>query len=349
METPGHFSAEINIDTTIRGQKERGTGILNNELYAGELVWNRCSYVKDPSTGRRLARPNPPAQWERKPVPELRIVDDALWEAVKRRQEAVAFEMGRDSQGNALNRAHRRRYLLSGLLSCGCCREGYTLVAAGRYGCAGRRSKGICTNDRTIGRAELEERVLGALKQRLLTPELVAEFSRAYQEECNRTAAEADSLRSAASGAITAVQRKIDGIMAAIEDGLYQPAMKQRLADLEDEKRLLNARLWDAKEPSPVLVHPNLAEAYRRRVAALESLLDDPDLRDEAMEAIRSMIERIVVTPRESGGVSLELHGDLARILAVCSENAKTPPQDETGFSLSVVAGARFELTTFRL
>ena len=47
------------LDTTIRGQKEPGTGILNNELYAGELVWNRCSYVKDPSTGRRLARPKP--------------------------------------------------------------------------------------------------------------------------------------------------------------------------------------------------------------------------------------------------------------------------------------------------
>jgi hypothetical protein len=30
-------------DTTIRGQKERGTGILNNELYIGKLVWNRCS------------------------------------------------------------------------------------------------------------------------------------------------------------------------------------------------------------------------------------------------------------------------------------------------------------------
>ena len=37
-------------DTTIRGQKERGTGILNNELYVGQLVWNRCSYVKDPRT-----------------------------------------------------------------------------------------------------------------------------------------------------------------------------------------------------------------------------------------------------------------------------------------------------------
>ena len=40
-------------DTTIRGQAERGTGILNNELYVGQLAWNRCSYIKDPRTGRR--------------------------------------------------------------------------------------------------------------------------------------------------------------------------------------------------------------------------------------------------------------------------------------------------------
>ena len=67
------------------------------------------------------------------------------------------------------------------------------------------------------------------------------------------------------------------------------------------------------------------------------------------MEAIRSMIERIVVTPRDGGGVHLDLHGDLARILALCAQNAKTPPQGETGFSMSVVAGAGFEPTTFRL
>ena len=145
------------------------------------------------------------------------------------------------------------------------------------------------------------------------------------------------------------VQRKIDGIMSAIEDGLYQPSMKQRLADLEGEKRVLEGRLSEVDQPSPVYVHPNLAEAYRRRVAELEGLLEEPELRDEAMQAIRSMIERIVVKPRDGGGVDLELHGDLARILAVCSENAKTPARDELGFSLSVVAGARFELTTFRL
>lgn len=47
-------------DTTIRDQADRGTGILNNALYSGRLEWNRCSYVKDPRTGKRVARPNPP-------------------------------------------------------------------------------------------------------------------------------------------------------------------------------------------------------------------------------------------------------------------------------------------------
>ena len=75
--------------------------------------------------------------------------------------------------------------------------------------------------------------------------------------------------------------------------------------------------------------------------------MDDPELRDEAIEAIRSMIEKIVVTPRDGGGVDLEFHGDLARILAVCSKNGKTPARSAPGFCL--VAGARFELTTFRL
>lgn len=65
-------------DTTIRGQVERGIGILNNALYAGRLEWNRCSYVKDPRTGKRVARPNPREAWEIVPVPDLRIVDDAV-------------------------------------------------------------------------------------------------------------------------------------------------------------------------------------------------------------------------------------------------------------------------------
>jgi len=34
-------------DSTIRGHVKRGTGLINNELYVGRLVWNRQRYIKD--------------------------------------------------------------------------------------------------------------------------------------------------------------------------------------------------------------------------------------------------------------------------------------------------------------
>jgi site-specific DNA recombinase len=73
-------------DTTIRGHFGRGTGILNNELYVGRLVWNRLSYLKDPESGRRRSRHNAPDKWIIQDVPALRILDERLWEGVKARQ-----------------------------------------------------------------------------------------------------------------------------------------------------------------------------------------------------------------------------------------------------------------------
>ena len=75
-------------------------------------------------------------------MPQLRIVDDELWQRVKARQETLRFAIGRDTEGNALNRAHRRHFLLSGLLVCGSCGGGYTIVGPDRYGCAAHRVEG---------------------------------------------------------------------------------------------------------------------------------------------------------------------------------------------------------------
>jgi hypothetical protein len=61
-------------------------------------------------------------------VPELRIVDDALWQAVKARQVELAkvFEATtigvREGRAKRFNMARRPVFLLSGLLTCGCCR-----------------------------------------------------------------------------------------------------------------------------------------------------------------------------------------------------------------------------------
>jgi site-specific DNA recombinase len=51
--------------STIHGNPKRGTGVLNNELYIGRLIWNRLRYVKNPDTGLG-GHPNPTINRHRK-------------------------------------------------------------------------------------------------------------------------------------------------------------------------------------------------------------------------------------------------------------------------------------------
>jgi len=331
-------------DTTIRGQVGRGTGLLNNTLYIGRLEWNRTAYVKNPRTGKKVARVNKLEARELAQIPELRIIDDDLWQQVKARQREARIDMGKGTTGNALNWAHRRKFLLSGLLACGCCGGAYTVVGKDRYGCATHRAKGTCANGQSITRQGIEVRVLSGLKEKLMAPELVAEFVRSFQEEieaaARAAAARADGLKREAE----AVERKIAGIMTAIEDGMYTPALKERMKGLEAHKAEIQVILGSAEVPSVVRIRPNAAEIYRRKVAELEEALNDESIKAEASEILRSLIDRIVLKPDAGSpdGIEAELHGDLAAILALSNDagrKQKLPANSMAGSQLSVVAG----------
>jgi site-specific DNA recombinase len=259
--------------------------------------------------------------------------------------------LGNES-GNDLNRVHRRKFLLSGLLKCGCGGGGFTIVAQDRYGCATHRSKGTCNNSATVIRHEIERRVLGGLKEKLLAPELVREFIRAFHEEVNRTNAERSQQFTADRQQLESVERKIAGIVSAIEDGDYSRALRDRLADLEKQQALLEVRFSESP-PSTVRLHPRLAEIYAEKVEQLEQALNDPAIRAEATDILRSLIERIELRPKGAGqGIAATLHGDLAQILALCGDadgKQKLPKAGASGSQLSVVAGVGFEPTTFRL
>ena len=149
-------SGKIWTNSTLRGHAKRGTGMINNELYIGRLIWNRLRYIKNPETGRRVSRINPPEDWIVTEVPELRIVDDALWQAAKVRQGelsekyATVIAATREAHANRLNRTHRLRHLLSGLLECGVCGGPYAMRGQDRYGCSNHAMTGACANGRSI-------------------------------------------------------------------------------------------------------------------------------------------------------------------------------------------------------
>ena len=106
-------------------------------------------------------------------------------------------------------------------------------------------------------------------------------------------------------------------------------------------------------EPTPVIpLHPALPQVYAAKVARLEEALNDPAIREEANELLRTLIERVELQPGAEGGpVRAVVRGDLAQILEVCENAAgnKKRPAAGAGGVLSVVAGAGFQPATFRL
>ena len=286
-----------------------------------------------------MARLNPAGSEVVVDVPHLRIIDDDLWDAVKRRQAEVARPLTDPHVTTPLNDLHRPRFLLSGLLTCGVCGGGYTIRAKDRYGCARRGSQGTCSNSRGINRQELERRVLDGLRSSLVSEDLVAEFIAEYQAEWNRLQAERRVSATQRDRKLAEVNRRISGIVDALERGIITPTTKQRLEVLEAEKANLEHTPVEAPLPA---IHPNLAQLYRTKVARLEQELADPEIAAEAKSVLRSMIKTIKIAPGANRGeVLLELHGELATVLAAGQAKSNKDGAPVAQIQVSVVAGAR--------
>ena len=328
--------------STINGNWRRGTGILNNELYIGRLVWNRLAYIKNPDTGKRVSRLNPETDWIVKDVPELRIVDQDLWDRVKARQQGLR-------KLPEFHEKQRPRMLLSYLLKCGSCGGGFSKISATHYGCSTARNKGTCQNRLTVRQDELEGLVLSALQSRLMDPALCEEFCEEYTRYLNTLRSEKNASLNAAKAELAKLAKQREHLIQAIKDGVPASEVKDDLARVAARREELEAML-DGTEEEQVLLHPQMAGHYRQQVAKLTAVLNDDANRAEAADIIRSLVDRIALTPNRDGKLDIDLFGDLASILALAAN--KDGPLDASDASVQqvkVVAGVGFEPTTFRL
>ena len=177
-------------------------------------------------------------------------------------------------------------------------------------------------------------------------------FIAEFEAELRRNAAQAGSEGLRVQKQVQAIERKIAGIIQAIEDGAYTSALKDRLRILEGEKAVAEAHLVEISTAAPVQLHPNAPDLYRKMVANLAEALSAPETRAEAVDIVRELVERIELRPNEEGGLDAVLYGDLAAMLnapADARRMANDPDRGGSGSLLSVVAGRGFEPLTFRL
>ena len=332
--------------STVIGNRKRGTGILNNQLYVGRRIWNRLSYRKDPATGKRISKINPSGEWVVTAVPDLRIIDDARWTRVQDLQTSRSRET-RPDIGLCPDWRHRRpKHLFSGLIKCAECGGGISLVSRVYYGCSARRNKGTCNNRLTVRLDRLEEAVLLGLQERLLTPELTKAFVREYTREINRLRAEATANHDGTKNRLVALNRQIDNIVDAVAAGQASPALLGRLNKLELKKSELENELADPA-PEPVRFHPNVADIYVSKVNSLRDALNEEGTREGAAQILRGLVDEIRLHPVD-GQLQIELIGDLATLLGFAGKNGagkkKPGSPEDPGSTKWLVAGARNHL-----
>lgn len=322
--------------STINGDRIRRNGILQNDLYAGRLVYNKTRKEVDPETRRRVIRSNPASAWQTTVVPELRIVSDETWAAVSAHRERV--------EGVPAHRQRRQKRLLSGLGRCGVCGGGWNCIGTkDRWGCSNRRDAKGCTNNRTITNAEYERRVLDGLHREMLDPEAVELYLREYRRNFAELARGREAAARPLRKTLEESSARVKRLVAALADGDADfPEIRAAMLKAREERDAAQAQLEAIAQNTVVDLHPRLADRYREEFANVSAALDsrDDDTKRAAMPTIRSLIDWIEVRPAgpegEGRGTEIEVFGRLRSILSLA---AGDNPADAC--RLETVPGAR--------
>ena len=302
--------------STILGGKGRADGMLRNRLYAGELVHNRTSKIVEPVSRSVRIRANANDTWTVQLVPELRIVEQSLWEKVQ-----LQLEMRMTSQPQS---QRRPKHLLSGLGTCGVCGAGWIKVQRCYWGCSGARNGAGCSNNRVISDERFEARVLSGLKDRLLDPEAVALFVQEYHEENARRDREEGRARGKLERKIGQAKRRMARLVEAIASGASKfEQVRDQMIDAQAERESFEEALAAIESERVIALHPAIVDDYRRAVGALNQAVteyDAPETREAVIPQIRALIESITVTPAAvERGVDIEITGRLARMIELAT------------------------------
>lgn len=301
--------------SAITGQPKRGSGILSNRLYVGEMVWNKVRMVRDPDTGRRVSRPNPPSEWQVASVPELAIVPADIFAAAEARRAARAIPHP--------SHVRRPKHLLSGLLRCGACGAGLSTMGRDKSGrvrirCTASAESGTCPSPQSFYLDIVERAVVSGIERELLQPSLVAAWVDEYQAERRRLAADSNRARTRLERRLEAIDaeatRCVDHLVKGIGDAARIGARSRELAAEEAAVRAELSALPAAVEP--VTAHPAVIARYRGLLDDLQAGIAGGLVEGDAAgaEALRELVDTVTVR-REGSRVFVTIAGRLNALL----------------------------------
>ncbi|WP_380784082.1 recombinase family protein [Sphingomonas sp. R86520] len=344
---PGPRGGQWNA-STIRGDPKKLVGILNNPLYEGRLVWGRRQWRKNPDSDQRERRYRlrDPSEWVEVDVPDLRMVDEADWEAARlemtrrRRQLSSASQAGKP----------RAKHLLSSLIRCSICGSSYTISGKDYYRCAGQKERGTCTNTISVRKEPIETATLAILQSHLLSEGHARIFVEEFQREAARLVRLDGHADEAGQVRRQQLELELSNLTQNLLGGLVSPILMDMISHREAELARLSAQTVaaTARKPADILPHPVLLERFSQKVTALRTSLDDVTIRSEAASVLATLIESVTIYPHGEHGPEAEVVAKVSDLLAFAT-NDNTAREGGGCSSKALVAGTGFEPVTFRL
>jgi site-specific DNA recombinase len=300
--------------------------MLRRSLYVGVVTWNKSQKIT--RRGTKAQRWRPESEWLRREVPELRIVDEELWQRVQARREAAAASYLRLSGGRLVGSPSgadvESPYLLSGIARCAEC--GGSLVAMTRshgkrrmpyYGCLRFHKRGVraCRNGLQIRQAVLDAAVLDALALRL-DAAVIAEAVATAAEELTASLADIAARRASITEELAKSSARERRLVDALVDGDgTADLIRNRLREELTRRDALTTEL-SRLDGVPTLDRDVLVRDVTARAADLRGLLTRNVT--QARQVIRLLLEdRLVCTPFDDGeehGYTFEATGTYRRL-----------------------------------
>lgn len=252
--------------SAIYGSPLKWSGILNNRMYIGQLIWNRSQWVKHPETGKRKRIIRPESEWVIKNIPELRILSDELWNKVRHRMDSGRDEMGYKRYGK------QSMTLLGGLLRCPYCKGAMVAVNSRSYGCCATKDRGksVCPG-LLIKKSVVEHRFIEYIKQKLVGEKSMKAFEAEFKKVIDTHLSSRGNSHDLKKRLETVTQG-INRVVAALTEIAHSEALLNQLKKLEVEKEVIKRHIANA---SIQYQYPDIATLFMEAVEELSLYFEE--------------------------------------------------------------------------
>ena len=265
----------------------------------------------------------------------MRIIEEELWRAVQERLASVRASYLRGTDGRLWGRpinGKESKYLLTGLTECAWCKNSLSITSRSHgaqracfYCCTSNRLRGktVCANTIWLPMEVLDQRILEAICEDLLQPEVAVESVRKAFSQLCPSEASLTAKRRALDAELAVAEAEIANLTVAVAKGGQLDSLLTALHEREQNRERLRAERASRQQAAQLT---QLDGAVLRRTLLARSQ-DWEHLRAQlaghatiARQLLRKLLlGRIRLTPKKVGnGWACEYTGQatLGRVLA---------------------------------